>query len=920
MARRLSLAVCSCLAMAVVLAIGASFAWAEQMPPAADLLAPAVAQALAHDHRAIAQWSADTLGQVCAALAAQSKQADAGAACVDWVTATDQYKSATVDQLAAIVPFIGLAGDAALGARQRLSEHIQTTSLANAEGARSVSPQAWQTFARSLGKGLSDTDRTAWVTQIRAAYVDDAGALTALKLGEVRSVAGALKSLGDAQFYAAVVNWMEGTTTWQSASAGNLASLVESLSAAGDAGRTARGHLAAYVGTKYLADAASVRSAGVQTVKDLADRLSKDLSAETRASWAAKVRAAYVDDAAALSALRLGDIQTVVWALKSLGDAQSDAAVVKWMEGTTAWQSLSAVDMASLAANLLWAGDAGRTARGQLAAYVETKYFADAASVRSAGTQAIRDLTTRLSKDLSPETRASWAAKVRAAYVDDPDLVLGMPVSQLDNLCWTLALLGDGHGPYLAATFVSRTNGWRSWDRPEDLLCLLRLLTGSGATVKAARLTMADHLATMYLKDAEVTRRAGMDFWRSVINQVGKDLSQESRQTWQDCLEVAFVGVGGSVTAMSANEFRGLADSVSRLNPKEASRLALTWLGDRSTWVKTSASDLIWFALIAAREAPKDVAPLCDNLEQVWVAADAKAPLGLGRIWDLLTFWRYEDKADRAKAWVMRAYGARLGTEESRQTIDLESLGWISGLLTRAGLTTQGTAYPAYAAALARFAQDGTLDKKGNPWALAGALCAPETRQVLCRELVDAQGCPRLEVVKVLTEAYMQANEYVPWREAVDQGLAEAGGGDAKAAWLLARAYTESALSSPRALLRGQKWLEEALAAAGSPSLRLQALQELVRGYAGIGKYEEALKRLDDSAGQFLGTELAQRIADLRLEVQDAQTNSDWAVRQNRVRAAALHVEELKRRLEAARDRGDAEAVNRYQKLLGGSR
>ena len=103
------------------------------------------------------------------------------------------------------------------------------------------------------------------------------------------------------------------------------------------------------------------------------------------------------------------------------------------------------------------------------------------------------------------------------------------------------------------------------------------------------------------------------------------------------------------------------------------------------------------------------------------------------------------------------------------------------------------------------------------------------TRQVLQNEVVDADGNPRLVVIKILAFIYRDAGfkAWTTWQTFLDSKIA-ASGGDTKACWMLGKAFTESVSNpsgNPKIFLRGKEWMDSALATATSASFRLVVLQ-----------------------------------------------------------------------------------------------
>jgi len=247
--------------------------------------------------------------------------------------------------------------------------------------------------------------------------------------------------------------------------------------------------------------------------------------------------------------------------------------------------------------------------------------------------------------------------------------------------------------------------------------------------------------------------------------------------------------------------------------------------------------------------------------------------------------------------------------------------------MSQVRLTQPGTSYPAYAMALARLAKEGKLPETEPKWIVQWSvpLGTPETQQTVQAELVDGQGIPRLVVTEILARAFRKTGKLDEWRGFLDGKVAAEGlSGDVKACWLLARGYVESIAKAHTPHIRypliGREWLDQALAAAESPSLRFRAVGEIVRGYAAIGRHDQGLAVLDSVAGQFADTDAAKDVNVLRKEIERAKVDHLAALARYKAehaqRIAKARQRELKRRLAKARARGRRDMIERYEKLL----
>jgi hypothetical protein len=639
------------------------------------------------------------------------------------------------------------------------------------------------------------------------------------------------------------------------------------------------------------------------------------------------------------------------------------------------WDALDGTGLVDLARQLAEQGESGHEARAQLSAFVASKFLTDSETARQLTIRHWRGITEHLRGDMVDATRALWADRIRGAYASGPEQVLPYDAQTFADIARTLGShLGDGKIASLAVTWLDAKDTWKVLNAFELdwLSCLAWQAGGRG---NPARQRLADHLTGAYFADPGKVQKAGVTCWywftfylggalsnetrdvwatrlfeafagspeavahltadeakrlKETIGSLCADLPPETRKTWFDRLQGAFAKNDESLSGMPGDEVRSLADSLAGLSPKQAGDLVLKWFAIRADWRTAAGGNLARLAYIAAQGDEKATAPLMDGLEQAWLAAEGSQPLDLSSIYEIAQTWTLVGPADKAKAWVTRAYDARVGTEAARSTIDLVSLGRLADFMKMVGLTGPGRGYPGFAAALARHAREGTLEEglaKYAPrtyWApcdpalLALPLGTPETRQTLRGELVDAQGNPRIGAAKVLAVAYQGGSEWNDWLALVEQKLKDTQNDpDARSRWLLVRAYTEAARSSPPSPLRGRKWLEEAMA---SSSVRGQALREIVDGHLLYRRYDQALAVLETLGRRFTDAETVETIAALQAKVKGAKAQAALDAEQAQANSAALHKEELKRRLATARARGDTEAIQRYERLLGNGR
>jgi hypothetical protein len=800
--------------------------------------------------------------------------------------------------------------EAGASARQRLAEYAEKAYLVDAKAARLLTPGQWKDVVGAISKDLSAATQAEWSGKLRSAFVDDAAALGTLKLGDAKLLAAALEALGDKQALGVVPTWMTGTTAGQSLKPTELASLAGFLARNGDEGKAARQRFAEYITTKYLADAASTKSISCKDWCEIARCLAVDLADEGRKTWAEKILSAYTGAGGSVASLKITEVTDLVEAARRLGALDQGTSLAQQGLASVAWKPGELISLASVLGNF---GARGKSARLQLAKQLADRYLASPGAARSVTCRQWSSLVGLLRRDLAGATRVLWASKLREAF--DANTLATLKFDEAWDLGGALRVLGAPSAYDVLLPGLAKSTEWLSLD-PSRLADLAGKLAGLGYQAEEPQSILARHVVATFLSSREKIKSISLGVWRGLAR-VGNHLPDETRQAWVKGLKDAFVPDDNALLQMPAGDVTALAGALAPLDKKLADDLTYTWYAGRETggglkWGK----DLIAAAQMAVsggRRTQADRDAIVASLEKALASATIKPEEQFDTASQMMRLWLGAGNGKKAEEWAMKAYGIALGTEAARDSVSMNQLDCVA---TTIHLFVKGKAFPAFAAALARHARQGTLEVV-HLGRVGEVLCTPEARQVLRDELLDSQGSPRLAVVKVLTEAYKKSGESVQWRKALDQGLTETGGGDVKAAWLLARAYTESALSSPPNPLRGQKWLEEALTTAGSPSLRLQALQKLARGYASIGKYDQAADLLNREGARMDGAEAAAAVASLREEVEARRGRVAAEALHAPVRADALHKQELRRRLAAAKARGDSEAAARYEGLLG---
>jgi len=201
-------------------------------------------------------------------------------------------------------------------------------------------------------------------------------------------------------------------------------------------------------------------------------------------------------------------------------------------------------------------------------------------------------------------------------------------------------------------------------------------------------------------------------------------------------------------------------------------------------------------------------------------------------------------------------YQAVLGTEAGREAADMQTLKMLVGAMHNSGmLDFNNQEFPGFAQVAARLARDGTLDDFGpsdvcRHWGLL--LKMPQSRATIAAEMTDSEGLLRLGLSKILAWSYEDAGEIEQWQAVIDARLADAGTtGDRKALWLLAKGYARGLAVQPTSFRRGKSCLDEAIAAAQSEGVRLQAVKQRAEYCVSIGRPDLGIQMVDSMRDQF---------------------------------------------------------------------
>ena len=508
-----------------------------------------------------------------------------------WVETSTIWQSLQPGEVSALAGEMGSMADAGAAARAKLADFVSSRYLSDAAAIKSVGAPAWNSMVSALGKDLSADAKASWAAKLRAAYVDDAAAFAALKAGEAQDVARALTSLGNAGSSTVLTAWVDKAMADPALTPADLKTLVAGLSGSGDAGKAARARLAEDLQAGQLADVKSIQALGAATAANVAWNLAGGLTPEAKTALAAKMRAAFVDDAAALAAMTLTDARDVGQALSALGDKQGNQVPAKWVEGSTAWQSLKPNEVSALVGEMGALADAGAAARAKLADFVSSRYLSDAAAIKSVGVPAWNYMVSSLGKDLSADAKAAWAAKLRAVYVDDAAVFGSLKVGEAQDVARVLTNLGDPQAPAVLAAWVDKALANPALTSA-DLKTIVAALSGSGDAGKAARARLTEGLKAGQWADAKSIQALGAATAANMAWNLAGSLTPEDKAALAAKMRAAFVDDAAVLGAMTAADARDIGRMLQALGDKQGNQVIAKWVEGSGAWQSLKPAEL----------------------------------------------------------------------------------------------------------------------------------------------------------------------------------------------------------------------------------------------------------------------------------------------------------------------------------------
>lgn len=206
----------------------------------------------------------------------------------------------------------------------------------------------------------------------------------------------------------------------------------------------------------------------------------------------------------------------------------------------------------------------------------------------------------------------------------------------------------------------------------------------------------------------------------------------------------------------------------------------------------------------------------------------------------------------------------------------------------------------------------------GGYWHIGRQTQERESITKLTAALEEADGSCNQRIARILTFAHMSANSLTDWTELLDKKLKNPSlTGDKRVDWLIERSIAEGCTKAePPPLLIGRNFLEEALGAAESESVKLRVVKELVARLAAENFTPQALSFIDSVQNQFEDTESQDMLTSFKASAEDVADLSELMKKEAKRKSFERYIASLKKRLEKALAENDSERVNRYTQLL----
>ncbi len=777
-----------------------------------------------------------------------------------------EWQAMESSELVKLAQDLAAQGKSAEEQRQLLEGYISEQYFSSAARTREISPRQWSSLVKSFQQDFTQDSRSRWLTALKAAFVND-DTLLALDGNEALALGQSLSSLGDAGSADVLGKWASQSAMVDSFSSGGISTVASRIKGSSQLQQAGRKRLVDKIDKVILKDAESVRKVKPQIISSYVRDLNSEIGAESKSSLAERIWAAYLADPQACALMDGAGMMSIGSSLRGLGHKQALDVPAVWINSGGKLETVGVAYLGGLLSDLQKVGENGAGAYQKAMTYAIDVYGADADKAQLLTPRQWQSVLKVCRADLDELQKNRVAAVLKATFAADTGRLAEMPTGDVRALELSLAAVSETSFPSVLAEMVDKQDGWRSWT-VQDMLWLARQLNKPPAS-RSSLAKLGAHLVEVPLSDPETTIKAGVSNWRFLATLVGPELPIEQRERWARSLTANYLENEGVKSSLTPAQLKDLAAALSVLSSGEALKIgavAGTAEGD-SAEVTTSLATVA----AASGDASRD---LLLQFEPQWDKAFQEGKLSWQSTCGVAEAWIASGDKERGKRWTERAYGLALGTEEMRAAADMAVLRRIGILLRQAELIGPGRGYEGYVQVMRRLAVEGKLPM--TDWRthniIARGLGTPETQQMFEELLHDEQGHVRIEVANILTWSYRKLLKEKHWEEQIDEHV-KAANGDAKAKWLMVKAYSASIrnIGKERLPLDGKQHLDEALAISQSESCRLLVLSELVEGFSLTNRYEEGLSMLESISPQFSAATAVEQIEQWRSRLEEEQ-------------------------------------------------
>jgi len=564
---------------------------------------------------------------------------------------------------------------------------------------------------------------------------------------------------------------------WQTKTPAELVTLAGQFAQAGTEGQTNRALLIEHLATKYIADATAIKTVTPAQWHALGESLAGDMTDETKAQWAGKLRTAFVGSTDALAAISYADFAPMAALLSRLRDKGVPTLRSAFVDASTAWKTFKPGDFAWL----VWRMDRGQTgasARAKLVNHITTTYLKDAAAVKLLVPAQWGRTVNMLRGELSDGAKAQWIAALRSAYAGTNEAVAAMNAEGRKSLTSALRALGDKQANNLHATFIEESDGWKTYDAGK-FLELVRAMGPLGQVGSAARGRLAAHAKAKFLTDDQTARTMVPQRWVYIVRILAPSLSAADKTLWIARLRSAFAGTPDVFGALSARDRNNVSTALRVLGDKNTGDIKEAFVNGSTAWHSSDAGQLfdLLRSLGTSDTSLAAKGRIVDQITAKYAASDAAA-IGVG-----ISRWGSIVRSSRGvlSAKTMGIWATRLRSAFAAKDMKARELFSLLGTLKSLGETDSVGFVTAWMAQRNSWQSWTVAEHAALAKTLAGSqnAAAPlsQIEQVAVGRIADAEAMrttghrPWLRLVQVLAPS-MSAETEAAWALAMRQAFA----------------------------------------------------------------------------------------------------------------------------------------------------